>query len=106
MVLMYMGRKNHGAHVRARRRPALVSKGDQLRVAVIGGDERELILVQALQHQGFDVVVVGYPPLEELHGVTYASSIVEAVQGTVAVVAPMSNTDKDGVILAHLDPKA
>lgn len=83
-----------------------MSKVDRLRVTVIGGDERELILVQALQQHGFDVVVVGYPPLEELTGVTYASEISEAVQGTVAVIAPMSNTDEEGVIHAHLDPKA
>lgn len=81
-----------------------MSKVDRLRVAVIGGDQRELILVQALQEEGFDVVVVGYPQMRELARVTFAPSVVEAVKGAVAVVAPMSNTDEHGVVLSHLDP--
>lgn len=76
------------------------------RVAVIGGDERELILVKALADEGFDVTLVGYPDLPELATLDRAATVVEAVQGAEAVVAPMSNTDEHGVVKAHLDPDA
>lgn len=72
-------------------------------VAVLGGDERELILVSALLEKGARVTVAGYPPLDCIAQARRVRTVVEAVQGAHAVVAPMSNTDETGRIKARLD---
>lgn len=72
-------------------------------VAVLGGDERELILVRALLERGARVTVAGYPPLDVIAGARRVQTVVEAVAGTDAVIAPMSNTDESGRIKARLD---
>ena len=72
-------------------------------VAVLGGDERELILVQALLDQGACVTVAGYPPIAAIAKARRVQTVVEAVEGADAVVAPMSNTDEAGRIKARLD---
>lgn len=76
---------------------------DGLRVAMLGGDERELVLLRSLLDHNFHVVVAGYPDLPEISGSTRAQSVYEAVKGADAVVCPMSNTDEEGVIKACLD---
>ena len=73
---------------------------------MLGGDERELILTQALVERGFRVSAVGFPDLPQLAGVERTASVIQAVREADVVVAPMSNTDDDGVIRAHLDPDA
>lgn len=79
---------------------------DKPHVAMIGGDERELILLKALVQEGFHITAVGYPDLPELATVRRVATVAEAVAGADVSVAPMSNTDDDGVILSHLDPGA
>lgn len=75
-------------------------------IAMLGGDRRELILLQELLQTGADVVAVGYPPLPELGRAVRVESVPEAVGGAQAVIAPMSNTDEAGVVRAVLDPQA
>lgn len=77
---------------------------DGVRVAVLGGDEREVILVSALLERGADVTLAGYPPLPRLADARRVGGVVEAVAGADAVIAPMSNTDEKGQIKALLDP--
>lgn len=77
---------------------------DGVRVAVLGGDQREVILVSALLERGAHVTVAGYPPLPGLAKARRAANVVEAVEGADAVIAPMSNTDEQGQIKARLDP--
>lgn len=79
---------------------------DRPRVAVVGGDERELIMVRALVKEGLPVSLVGYPSLPEIGDAKRVSGVVEAVAEADFVIAPMSNTDEDGVIHARLDPDA
>ncbi len=79
---------------------------DRPRVAVVGGDERELIMVQALIREGLDVTLVGYPGLPELADARRVPGVVEAVEDVDYVIAPMSNTDEEGVVQAHLEPQA
>lgn len=76
---------------------------DGVRLAVLGGDRREVILVSALLRKGADVVVAGYPPLPEISGARRVAGVVEAVAGADAVIAPMSNTDEYGEIKTRLD---
>lgn len=81
-----------------------VSDLDGVRVAVLGGDQREVILVAALLRRGAQVTVAGYPPLPQIADARRAGGVVEAVTGVDAVIAPMSNTDEAGEIKARLDP--
>jgi len=77
-----------------------------IRVAVLGGDQRELILVSALIERGAEVTVAGYPPLPQIARARRVEGVVEAVRDADAVIAPMSNTDERGEIRARLDPSA
>ena len=74
-----------------------------IRVAVLGGDQRELILVSALIERGAEVTVAGYPPLPEIARARRVEGVVEAVRDADAVIAPMSNTDERGEIRALRD---
>lgn len=77
-----------------------------VRIALLGGDRREVILGRALLRMGATLVLAGYPELSELEGAIRAESAVAAVRGADVVIAPMSNTDAQGVIVQHLDPGA
>ena len=68
----------------------------KLKIAVLGGDKREEILVGSLRAAGAEVLTVGYPPVE---GAT-AMSLESAVTIADAIIAPMSNTDDEGFIRA------
>lgn len=74
-------------------------------VAVLGGDDRELVLIPELVRLGADVRVVGYPPREEIKGALLAESVGEAVSGVDAIILPMPGTDDQGVIRAIYTPK-
>ena len=78
---------------------------DTPHVAMLGGDERELILAQALLERGMRLTLVGYPDLPQLAGAARAESAAAAAAVADVVVAPMSNTDEHGVIQACLDPR-
>jgi dipicolinate synthase subunit A len=71
-------------------------------VALLGGDEREVILAQALLEQGAQVLLVGYDERPNLAGAVH-SDLLAAVQRADVVVAPMSNTDEEGCIRARPD---
>jgi dipicolinate synthase subunit A len=76
---------------------------DGLTVALVGGDEREVILAHALINQGARVMLVGYLPRPELAGAMHVEYLV-ALNSACVVVAPMSNTDEKGKIKAVFDP--
>lgn len=71
-------------------------------VALLGGDEREVILAQALEEQGAQVLLVGYDERTSLARAMH-SDLITAVQRADVVVAPMSNTDDKGYVKARLD---
>lgn len=79
---------------------------DGIRVALLGGDERERILAQTLLRQGARVTLVGYLKSADLSGATYSNSVLSAVRHADVIIAPMSGTDEQGRIKAHLDPDA
>jgi dipicolinate synthase subunit A len=72
-------------------------------VALLGGDEREVILAGALLQHGAQVLLVGYDERPQLAGAVHADML-RAVGQADVVVAPMSNTDAAGVIKATPDP--
>ncbi|HWQ72739.1 MAG TPA: dipicolinate synthase subunit DpsA [Desulfitobacteriaceae bacterium] len=67
-----------------------------IRLAVIGGDERELYLIPELQKLGAYIVGVGYEKAPFLPGVTLVSSLLEAVNKVDALLFPMFGTDERG----------
>lgn len=71
-----------------------------LRLAVLGGDDREAILVRELVGMGSRVTVAGFPPREELQGARLVDGVAEALEGAQAVVLPMPGTDDQGCIRA------
>lgn len=79
---------------------------DGVRVAVLGGDLRELILIRELLKQGAVVTAAGYPDLPDLAGVRHAACVVDAIREQDAVIAPMANTDEQGVIRTAFDAGA
>ncbi|KKM10923.1 dipicolinate synthase [Clostridiales bacterium PH28_bin88] len=75
-----------------------------VKVAVLGGDDRELVLIPELVKLGADVRVAGYPPREEIKGAVLRESVVEAISGVDAIILPMPGTDDHGVIRAVYTP--
>lgn len=70
------------------------------KVAVLGGDERELILIPELVKLGAEVWVVGFDlSTNTLNGVRL-SDLAAAVRGARIVILPMPGTDGEGVIRA------
>lgn len=71
-----------------------------IRVAVLGGDERELVLIPALAGAGAEVVAAGYSPRPELAGIKLVATVAEAVEGAQVIILPMPGTDDQGVVRA------
>ncbi|MDD4345574.1 MAG: dipicolinate synthase subunit DpsA [Desulfitobacteriaceae bacterium] len=67
-----------------------------IRLAVVGGDDRELYLIPELQKQGAYIVGVGYEKAPPLPGVTLISSLLEAVNEVDVLLFPMFGTDERG----------
>jgi dipicolinate synthase subunit A len=76
---------------------------DGIAVALLGGDEREVILGQALVQLGARVLLVGYTQRPELAGAEHCT-LLAAVRQAHVVLVPMTNTDEEGRIKARLDP--
>ncbi|HHU31601.1 MAG TPA: dipicolinate synthase subunit DpsA [Clostridia bacterium] len=71
-----------------------------INIAVIGGDERELVLIQELIKQGANVKVIGFPFRPELEGAKIVNSIIKVLTDVDVVVLPMSGTDIHGNVKA------
>lgn len=69
-------------------------------VAVIGGDDRELVLIPELINLGAVVKVAGFPPRAELKGARIFNDLSMAFEGAEAVILPMPGTDAEGVVRA------
>ena len=74
-------------------------------ISVLGGDDRELVLVPELVKQGAKVRIIGYPPIPELAGATLCDTLEEALLEAQAVILPMPGTDASGVIRAVYSKK-
>lgn len=71
-----------------------------IKVAVVGGDDRELVLIRELVEKKAAVTVIGYPPREELSRTRLASTLEEAVADSDAIILPMPGTDASGNVRA------
>lgn len=71
-----------------------------IKIAVLGGDERELILVSELVRTGATVVVAGFPREKVCHGAFIVNNVEEACKGIEVVILPLPGTNDKGVIRA------
>ncbi|NLL43221.1 MAG: dipicolinate synthase subunit DpsA [Firmicutes bacterium] len=74
-------------------------------ITMLGCDQREIGLAEALVNLGTDLRLVGFPREGTLKRALHFDDPVEAVRGTQATIAPMSNTDEEGRIVADLGAK-
>lgn len=81
----------------------MLGKLDGVPLAMLGCDEREVRLAEALGELGADLRLVGFPKTERLMGTRHFTDPRDAVRGAWAVIAPMSNTDAEGWITARED---
>ncbi|MDN5293630.1 MAG: dipicolinate synthase subunit [Eubacteriales bacterium] len=70
-----------------------------LRLAVLGGDDRELVYIPVLREKGAEVRTVGLP-VEKREGIIPCATIREAVRGADVIVLPMPGVDPAGNIRA------
>jgi len=71
-----------------------------IRLAVIGGDERELYLVPGLQKLGAYIIGVGFENAPTIPGMVLASSLIDVVDKVDALLFPMFGTDEHGLVKA------
>jgi dipicolinate synthase subunit A len=71
-----------------------------VKIAVLGGDERELILVSELVTLGATVTVVGCPRERLKHGAFISRSVEDGLSGAEVAILPMVGTDIRGHIRA------
>lgn len=71
-----------------------------IKIAVLGGDNRDLILVAELVRMGATVVVTGFPRDKIGHGAFLVNKVEEACKGAEVVIMPLPGTNESGVIRA------
>lgn len=69
-------------------------------IAVLGGDDRELILISKLLTMGANVKVAGISRLNNNQNVQCFHQVGEAVQNAAFVILPMPGIDEQGIIRA------
>lgn len=67
-----------------------------VRLAVIGGDDRELYLIPELLEQGAYIVGVGFEKASPIPGMALASSVLEVIGQVDALLFPMFGTNERG----------
>lgn len=71
-----------------------------IRLAVIGGDDRELYLIPELRKLGAYIVGYGYEKAPPIPDMTLASSLLDAVNRVDVLLFPLFGTDERGVVKA------
>ncbi|MHB1654578.1 MAG: dipicolinate synthase subunit DpsA [Desulfitobacteriaceae bacterium] len=71
-----------------------------IRLAIIGGDDRELYLIPELQKLGAYIVGVGLEKAPPIQGLTLVGSLLEAVNQVDVLLFPMFGTDERGLVKA------
>jgi len=71
-----------------------------IKIAVLGGDDRELILISELVKMGATVVVAGFPKEKISPGAFAVNTVAEACKGAEVVILPLPGINAEGVIRA------
>ncbi|MFZ7102562.1 MAG: dipicolinate synthase subunit DpsA [Peptococcaceae bacterium] len=70
-----------------------------LKIAVVGGDERQIVLIRKLLELEAVVNVIGLPEREELLGANFCNDLQQALAGAQAIILPMAGTDFQGNVI-------
>jgi len=71
-----------------------------IKIAVVGGDDRELVLISELVRLGATISVVGFPRNLVKQGSYVVNTVEEACRGAEVLILPMPGTDLNGVVRA------
>lgn len=71
-----------------------------IKIAVLGGDDREIILVSELVKMGATVVTAGIPRDKICHGAFSVSTVEDACKESEVVILPLPGTNPEGLIRA------
>lgn len=71
--------------------------GRKIKIAVIGGDRREEVLVENLAEKGYKLSVLSDRPLKG-PGLFISSDIEKVIKNADIVIAPMTSTDEEGFL--------
>lgn len=74
-----------------------------VKIAMLGGDLRELELAAGLLELGADLRLVGFSPDRKIASAKHFTNAIAAVVDVDVVIAPMVNTDFAGLITTRLD---
>ncbi|HZW83278.1 MAG TPA: dipicolinate synthase subunit DpsA [Candidatus Deferrimicrobium sp.] len=78
-----------------------MSSGMQgIKLALVGGDDRELVFIPELVKMGAYIKVIGFEKAPKINGVEVAATLQDAVYGVDAILLPMPGTDERGVVKA------
>lgn len=69
-----------------------------IKIAVVGGDDRELVLISELVKMGATVVVTGFPKYKVSHGAFTVSTVEEACNGAEVLILPVPGTSPEGIV--------
>jgi dipicolinate synthase subunit A len=78
----------------------MLSRLEGVRVAVLGGDGRQVLLVNELGKLGARVKVIGLKGIQENSQVTIQSSLAETVKDAQVILLPMPGVNDEGRIFA------
>ncbi|AZR72415.1 hypothetical protein BBF96_02800 [Anoxybacter fermentans] len=71
------------------------------RIGILGGDERERVMMNCLIEKGAKLKVLGDPGGELSEKIQVVSTVEELVKDVHVLIAPMSGTDAEGMIKAR-----
>ncbi|MEN6460503.1 MAG: dipicolinate synthase subunit DpsA, partial [Syntrophomonas sp.] len=71
-----------------------------IKIAVLGGDDREIILVSELVKMGATVVTAGIPRDRLCHGAFSVNTVEDACKESEVVIMPLPGTNPEGLIRA------
>ncbi len=71
-----------------------------IKIAVLGGDERELILAAELVKMGATVAIAGFPNEMVCHGAFAVNSVMEACKESEVVILPLPGTNEERIVRA------
>lgn len=71
-----------------------------LKIGVVGGDDRELVLIAGLIEMGAKVVVAGFPQDKLVPEALSVNTVEEACNGANVLILPVPGTDSQGIIRA------
>jgi len=83
----------------------MVQQLSGITAAVVGGDERQIFVVNKLLELGAEVKVIGLPERNELAGCKFCQDLQETITGVNAIILPMAGTDFEGKIITALSKK-